>query len=335
VKFTDANGKVLTSLRLCAGGIDVVNGVEDSVRSATITITLMQNGKVPSAAAGTPLYCSFDNLPQISGRAVPPRLRNPADAGHPLRTQVPLAVRRDGTALLRVVSSNLISPASLKVHSDSGFLLGTLPCTFGQSFGFRYKGLIATNPQGFAMGARPKPPTPLGVGDEIMVYNSDYYGDYGWEYSPLVLTTPEQVMTATLHLTFQRDLSIDPSADYFLHNGQPVESIMSNADIVNPNLPDAANFVPVPRHRLRIKLTPYREVLSSGAVAYEAVPVAQVLYYVCFCHTFRLDDINNRSATTEVTTNAQGLAVISIMAGERINTCEYFKLQVTDLTQLQ
>ena len=341
VKFTDANGKVLTNLRLCAGEIDVFNGVEDSVHAATITITLMKDGKVLKEDSSTALLCSFEKqVPPISGRAVPPKLRNPADAGRALSTSVPLKVEQ-GAADLRVVSSNLISRANLvvRLHPDTAPSLGTLPCTFAQSYGKRYSGVIAANPQGFSMAPRPNPPNPLGVGDEITVYNRDYDSDHGWDYSPLVLTSPGEVMTATLHLTFQRDLSVKPSRNYFLHNGQPVEEIQSNADVVNQDLPNGPiivpNIVPVPGHSLSIKLIPFRKVRTDKAVLIQQVPTGQEVYYAFFGPTFTARDKRDRSLTTLVTSNLGGLAVISIRAGERINTCDHFELQVTDKTQFK
>jgi hypothetical protein len=283
VEFDDAQGVELHSLRLCAGGIDRFNGVDDSVHSATITLKLMHGNKAVRPGEGVGLKCYFDGFHGGSStKVVPPMLRVPPVGGR-TNQPVPLAVGADGTAQLRVVSSNLITTANLEVKADTdGGILGKLPCEFGQSKGFRYRGVIASNPQGFSMAPRPNPPSPIGPGDEITVYNSGLDTDYGWEYSPSVLTTFKDVMTATLHLTFQRDLSIDASADYFIHNGQPMESIRSNADIVNPNLPDAANFVPVPEHRLSITIAPYKEVLSAGAVTSRLVPTAEVRYYVFF-----------------------------------------------------
>jgi hypothetical protein len=262
---------------------------------------------------------------------------------------VPLAVGADGTASLRVVSSNLITTANLEVKADSdgGGILGTLPCTFGQSYGFRYKGLIGTNPQGFDLVPLPEspitlPPWSVGIpalpvwqpGDDVVVYNSGYDTDLGWEYSPLVLSATGQVMTATLHLTFQRDDTLAPSPNYFLHNHVPVPKIISNDDTVNLLLPNASNFAPVQGHKLRVTFTPYREWLVQS-VEIQLVPSDEAQYYVYVSPKAVSMGPKVRLGTAEVTTDAQGLAVVSLTAGERINTCRYFELQVTDLTQLE
>ena len=336
VEFDDAQGVELHSLRLCAGGIDRFNGVDDSVHSATITLKLMHGNKAVRPGEGVGLKCYFDGFHGGSStKVVPPMLRVPPVGGR-TNQPVPLAVGADGTAQLRVVSSNLITTANLEVKADTdGGILGKLPCEFGQSKGFRYRGVIASNPQGFSMAPRPNPPSPIGPGDEIKVYNSDYRSDDGWEYSPLVLTSSGEAMTATLHLTFQRDLSIAANRNYFLHNRTAVKSIGSNSDMINPALPNTENFVAVPGHILCITVTPYRKTLAGERVISELVPPAETFYYVSFCSTFTRGDIRNRSLSTLVTTDTNGLAVISITAGERINTCEHFELRVTDQTQLR
>ena len=162
----------------------------------------------------------------------------------------------------------------------------------------------------------------------LALLNEGSESDTGWDFNPRLLINAGDRTGATVYLKFRKNPNAPVDNVYFLPNGNP-----------RATLSDAANWLPVNNHTLRISI---EEITGFGG---SSSPTLSPLYVYFADSQGRaidqnraLQPIDDPAAFSlppyiEIPTGPDGTATVYLKAGPLINQCGEIRLKVVEMTQ--